>query len=165
MQQHPLHSPVPFTPLLQRAGGVSSSALKDPRFCDSRFSAGSYAAARRAAGAVVHAVEQVLSAKSRHALCIVRPPGHHAGRKGLVPGSESCGFCLFNSAMVGAMHALYLAGIEAVDRKPEAGTKARAVPLARSDSETWGARSRAVTGVVPTTTAAAAAAAAAAATA
>ena len=36
----------------------------------------------------------------------VRPPGHHAGTRGLIPGSVSCGFCVFNSVTVGAAHAL-----------------------------------------------------------
>ena len=58
--------------------------LKDGRFSDTRLSAGSYAAARRAAGAVIAAVDTVLAGKARNALCIVRPPGHHAGTRGLI---------------------------------------------------------------------------------
>jgi len=106
MQQCPPCSPVPFTPLVQRAGGMDTGALKDPQKCDSRFSVGTHAAARRAAGAVVHAIDQVVSRESINALCVVRPPGHHAGTRGLIPGSASCGFCVFNSVMVGAMYAL-----------------------------------------------------------
>ena len=107
MSLNPPHSPVPFTPLVQRTNGVAFDALKDPKTCDTRISAGSYAAARRAAGSVIHAVDAVLAGRSRNALCVVRPPGHHAGVKGLIPGSCSCGFCLFNSVMVGAAHALF----------------------------------------------------------
>ena len=43
---------VPFTPLVQRTHGVAPDLLKDPKACDTRISAGSYDAARRAAGAV-----------------------------------------------------------------------------------------------------------------
>ena len=40
---------------------------------------GSLAAAKRAAGAVVAAVDAVLGGNYRNAFCCVRPPGHHAG--------------------------------------------------------------------------------------
>ena len=101
-----MRSPVPFTPMVQQARGTKTEALKDPNTCDTRLSAGSYAAARRAAGSVVRGIDEVLKGACRNALCIVRPPGHHAGIKGLIPGSPSCGFCVFNSIMVGAAHAL-----------------------------------------------------------
>ena len=39
----------------------------------------------------------VLIGRNRNAFCVVRPPGHHAGVKGLLSGGESCGFCIFNS--------------------------------------------------------------------
>ncbi|KAL1496730.1 hypothetical protein AB1Y20_014323 [Prymnesium parvum] len=107
LQQGPPHSPVPFTPMVQQARGAATAALKDPKTCDTRLSAGSYAAARRAAGAVICAIDQVLAGEARNALCIVRPPGHHAGSNGLIPGSVSCGFCVFNSVMIGASHALH----------------------------------------------------------
>lgn len=63
---------------------------------------GSEAAARRAAGLVVAAVDDVLSAGAdgvRRAFCAVRPPGHHAS------SSASEGFCIFNNVMVGVAHA------------------------------------------------------------
>lgn len=44
---------------------------------------------------------------AHNALCIVRPPGHHAGRRGKTRGAPSCGFCLLNSAAIGALHALH----------------------------------------------------------
>ena len=100
LQQGPPHSPVPFTPMVQQARGAAASSLKDPKTCDTRLSAGSYAAARRAAGAVIRAIDEVVAGEARNALCIVRPPGHHAGVKGLIPGSVSCGFCVFNSVMM-----------------------------------------------------------------
>jgi acetoin utilization deacetylase AcuC-like enzyme len=58
------------------------------------------------AGGVCHAVDRVLDAKNRNAFCVVRPPGHHAGLKGLLEDSGSCGFCVFNNVMIGALHAL-----------------------------------------------------------
>ena len=105
---NPPHSPMPFTPLVQQSRGAAPSALKDPTTSDTKLSPGSYAAAVRAAGAVVHAIEAVTAGRCRNALCLVRPPGHHAGVRGLIPGSVSCGFCVFNSVMVGAAHALAL---------------------------------------------------------
>ena len=55
-----------------------------------------------------------VTGRARHALCLVRPPGHHAGVRGLTPGSVSCGFCVFNSVMVGAAHALQSAALRQV---------------------------------------------------
>jgi acetoin utilization deacetylase AcuC-like enzyme len=62
----------------------------------------SYAAALRAAGAVVDAVERVLAGRLDRAFCAVRPPGHHA------EADRAMGFCLFNNVAVGAAHALAL---------------------------------------------------------
>jgi acetoin utilization deacetylase AcuC-like enzyme len=55
--------------------------------------------ARLAAGAVVDAVERVMSAASTRAFVPVRPPGHHAERNRVM------GFCLYNNVAVGAAHA------------------------------------------------------------
>jgi acetoin utilization deacetylase AcuC-like enzyme len=70
---------------------------------DTYVSAGSLAAARRAAGAVVQAVRDVAAGKSDRAFCAVRPPGHHA------EPSLPMGFCLFSSIAVAA-HAARAAG-------------------------------------------------------
>lgn len=64
----------------------------------------SLVAARRAAGAVVAAVDLVASGEVDNAFCSVRPPGHHAEH------NESMGFCLFNNIAVGAARALELHG-------------------------------------------------------
>lgn len=53
------------------------------------LSTGSLKAARRAAGAVTHAVDRVVSGKNRNAFCAVRPPGHHAGANGLLEEAVS----------------------------------------------------------------------------
>jgi len=96
---------VPFTPMIQRKIMKEVKAKEDGN-SDTAFSAGSLKAARRAAGAVQHAVDCVLVGRNRNAFCIVRPPGHHAGINGLLSDAESCGFCLFNNVAAGAMHAL-----------------------------------------------------------
>jgi acetoin utilization deacetylase AcuC-like enzyme len=61
----------------------------------------SYDAALLAAGAVVDAVDRVLSGEAERAFCAVRPPGHHAC------AGRAMGFCLFNNVAVGAAHALH----------------------------------------------------------
>jgi len=98
---------VPFTPMVQRSMiKVRESAVKSIANSDTAFSAGSLRAARRAAGAVQHAVDCVLVGRNRNAFCAVRPPGHHAGVRGLLDGGESCGFCIFNNVAAGALHAI-----------------------------------------------------------
>lgn len=59
----------------------------------------SWAAAQKAAGAVVGAVDLVLDGTWERAFCSVRPPGHHARP------SAAMGFCLVDSIAVGALHA------------------------------------------------------------
>ena len=77
----------------------------DPDTAMNPFSLG---AALRAAGAVVHAVDLVLTGKTSTAFCCVRPPGHHAER------SRAMGFCFFNNVAVGAAHALEHYGLKRV---------------------------------------------------
>ena len=57
-------------------------------------------AARRAAGAVVQAVDLVMNGKHGQVFCCVRPPGHHAEHH------KAMGFCFFNNIAVGVYHAL-----------------------------------------------------------
>lgn len=75
---------------------------------DTVLSPASAEAGLRAAGAVVAAVERVLSGESKRAFCAVRPPGHHA------TSSAAMGFCLFNSIAVGAAHALDKFGLSRI---------------------------------------------------
>lgn len=58
----------------------------------------SWPAAKRAAGAVIKAVEEVHKGGLKNAFCAVRPPGHHAER------DRAMGFCLVNNAAVAAAH-------------------------------------------------------------
>jgi acetoin utilization deacetylase AcuC-like enzyme len=65
-------------------------------------------AAKRAAGAVVAAVDLLVSGAINNAFCCVRPPGHHAERE------RAMGFCLYNNIAVGAAHALEAHGLDRV---------------------------------------------------
>ncbi len=66
---------------------------------DTPVSPVSFDVALAAAGACVAGVEAVLSGRDRTALCLVRPPGHHA------TPTQSMGFCLFNNIALAAQHA------------------------------------------------------------
>lgn len=72
---------------------------------DTVMSPGTLAAASRAAGAVVRAVDLVMGGTVRSAFCATRPPGHHA-RAG-----EAMGFCIYGNLAVGAAHALAVHGV------------------------------------------------------
>jgi acetoin utilization deacetylase AcuC-like enzyme len=63
---------------------------------DTVVSPASFQVALAAAGACVAAVDAVLKGADRTALCLVRPPGHHA-----MP-TTSMGFCLFNNIALAA---------------------------------------------------------------
>jgi acetoin utilization deacetylase AcuC-like enzyme len=68
----------------------------------------SYAVALAAAGACAAGVDQVLRGIDRTALCLVRPPGHHA------TAHRSMGFCLFNNVALAAHHARKAFGLDRV---------------------------------------------------
>lgn len=67
---------------------------------DTRMSPESFDVARLAAGAGVDAVTRVLAGEANKALCLIRPPGHHA------LANAPMGFCLFNNVAVAARAAL-----------------------------------------------------------
>lgn len=78
---------------------------------DTAISRWSFEAAMRAAGSLCEAVDQVMAGdKVRNAFCAVRPPGHHAGPRGIVrcaadPEGLSHGFCLLNNVCIGGAYA------------------------------------------------------------
>ncbi len=63
---------------------------------DTVVSSNSVDAAYLAAGAACNAVERVLQGESKRALCLVRPPGHHARPQGAM------GFCLLGNIAIAA---------------------------------------------------------------
>ena len=66
---------------------------------DTVMSPGSLEASLRAAGAVIAGIDAVVAGEAENAFCATRPPGHHAE-----PG-RPMGFCIFNSVVIGALHA------------------------------------------------------------
>eukprot|EP00596_Hydrurales_sp_CCMP1899_P003639 CAMPEP_0119048606 /NCGR_PEP_ID=MMETSP1177-20130426/59890_1 /TAXON_ID=2985 /ORGANISM="Ochromonas sp, Strain CCMP1899" /LENGTH=826 /DNA_ID=CAMNT_0007024745 /DNA_START=66 /DNA_END=2546 /DNA_ORIENTATION=+ len=77
---------------------------------DTTVSHGSFAAAMYAAGSVIQGVDMIMKGEIKNAFCAVRPPGHHAGPRGLVKGDaggpDSHGFCFLNNISIGAAYAL-----------------------------------------------------------
>lgn len=75
---------------------------------DTVVSPGTMKAAKRAAGAVVLAVDLLMSGEINNAFCGVRPPGHHA------ESNRALGFCIYNNIAVGAAHALEEHGLKKI---------------------------------------------------
>jgi acetoin utilization deacetylase AcuC-like enzyme len=65
-------------------------------------------AARRAAGAGLLAVDELMAGRSSTAFCAIRPCGHHATQ------IRSMGFCIFNNIGIAAAYALEKKGLERV---------------------------------------------------
>jgi acetoin utilization deacetylase AcuC-like enzyme len=72
------------------------------------MSPGTLAAAHRAAGGAVRAVDLVLSGEADNVFVATRPPGHHAERE------TTMGFCLFGNVAVAAKYALDHHGLKRV---------------------------------------------------
>lgn len=75
---------------------------------DTHMSAGSLAAAMRAVGGNVRAVDLVMGQDVQNAFCAVRPPGHHCERE------TPMGFCLFGSVAIAAKYAVKHHGLNRV---------------------------------------------------
>jgi acetoin utilization deacetylase AcuC-like enzyme len=86
-----------YVAAIRKAAPETGWTSLDP---DTHMSAGSLAAAYRAAGAVVRAVDMVLGGEAKNAFAAIRPPGHHAET------DTAMGFCLFGNIAIGAKHAL-----------------------------------------------------------
>jgi len=63
-------------------------------------------AAKRAAGSVILAVDQILGRQIRNAFCSVRPPGHHA------ESDRALGFCIYGNLDIGVKPALDVHGLK-----------------------------------------------------
>ncbi|MDX7953575.1 histone deacetylase family protein [Lichenihabitans sp. Uapishka_5] len=72
---------------------------------DTAMNNGTLAAARRAAGGAVAAVDAVLGGTCANAFVATRPPGHHA------EPARAMGFCFLGNAVVAARHAQVAHGI------------------------------------------------------
>lgn len=90
---------------LEAASPADGYTHVDP---DTFMNAYTLRAARRAAGAVQRGVDGVIAGEFQRAFCAVRPPGHHAVR------NESMGFCFYNNAAIGVLHALEHHGLARV---------------------------------------------------
>ena len=88
-----------------RALASSGGGFADP---DTVVSSASYDVALLAAGAVCDAAERVIRGEESQALCLVRPPGHHAVR------DYAMGFCLFNNVAIAAKTATDELGLDRV---------------------------------------------------
>ena len=94
-----------YVDLIFDSAPTEGYAQLDP---DTAMNPHSLSAARRAAGAGLAAVDEVLAGRAMNAFCAVRPCGHHATQV------RSMGFCIFNNIGVAAAYALEKKGLERV---------------------------------------------------
>lgn len=88
-----------------RAGSEGAGGVAGPF---TPFGTDSFEIARRAVGALLEAVTQVVEGKLANAYAFLRPPGHHAR------ASEGLGLCIFGNAAIAAHHARRKLGLERV---------------------------------------------------
>ena len=91
-----VHRPA-YVDLIFENAPTEGYAQLDP---DTAMNPYSLAAARRAAGAGLLAVDEVMAGRADNAFCAVRPCGHHATQ------SRAMGFCIFNNIGVAAAYAV-----------------------------------------------------------
>jgi acetoin utilization deacetylase AcuC-like enzyme len=97
--------PKSYLASLRKASPDTGIQQLDP---DTWMTAGTLAAAFRAVGGCVRAVDAVLGGEVRNAFVATRPPGHHAERE------TAMGFCLFGNVAIAAKHALDHHGLSRV---------------------------------------------------
>lgn len=95
----------PYLQRLRQACADGAPFIDTP---DSGICKESFEIAQLATGAVLNAVDDVMSGKLKNAFCAVRPPGHHAEHH------VSLGFCLFNNIAIAARHLLEDHGLSRV---------------------------------------------------
>ncbi|MDA1231164.1 MAG: histone deacetylase [Planctomycetota bacterium] len=100
LRVHPLHHLIFIREFATEGGGRIEA--------DTMMSTESADVAILAAGAAVDAVSRVINGEDSTALCLVRPPGHHA-----VPDGPM-GFCLFGNAAIAARTAVQRLGLDRV---------------------------------------------------
>jgi acetoin utilization deacetylase AcuC-like enzyme len=98
-----IHSPKTVQAAKQLAAHGGGHLDADTVVCPDSFTV-----ALAAAGACVAAVDAVIKGTATNALCLVRPPGHHA------TPAHSMGFCLFNNIALAAHHAKKAHGLNHV---------------------------------------------------
>ena len=99
-----VHTPA-YVDLIFENAPREGYAQLDP---DTAMNPYSLAAARRAAGAGVLAVDELMAGHAQNAFCAVRPCGHHA------TPARPMGFCIFNNIAVAAAYAVESKGLERV---------------------------------------------------
>ena len=83
---------------IQRVSQLCKSGASYIDSPESEICPESYDVARLAVGAVVAATDDIMTGRLNNALCLIRPPGHHA------EADLSMGFCLFNNVAIAARH-------------------------------------------------------------
>lgn len=90
---------------LAATAGTATPVFPDP---DTYVTAGSWEAARYAAGGTVAATDAIIDGVVDAAFVFPRPPGHHA------EADRTCGFCLLNNVAIAAAHAIEERGVARV---------------------------------------------------